>query len=319
MNEQNKTIEKVIEVTTLKKDFTVGTQQVSVLKEITFDINRGEFAVIIGASGSGKSTLLHTLLGLEPPTGGVVKVLGTDIYLNTIEDDRSVFRKKHIGMVYQQPNWIRSLSVLENVAFPLILLGIEKAESTKRAWEAIFDMGMHEWTNYKPTELSGGQQQKIALARALVINPEIIVADEPTGNLDYESGKNLMEILVALNKSGHTIIMVTHDLEYLKYCNTAVKIKDGKVFGVYRNQDISEVIKESGLSLKKLSTDSITKETETEIKTTPPKVITKPQVTESTPTITKAPETPIIQKIDVLKKNDVTKRKKFKNIGNRSK
>jgi|GEM_PF-463646 len=265
MNEQNKPLEKVVEVVALKKDFLVGTQQVSVLKEVTFDLNRGEFAVIIGASGSGKSTLLHTLLGLEPPTDGIVKILGTEIYLNTVEDDRSVFRKKHIGMVYQQPNWIRSLTVLENVAFPLILLGIEKAESTKRAWEAIYNVGMREWTNYKPTELSGGQQQKVALARALVINPEIIVADEPTGNLDYESGKNLMEMLVSLNKEGRTIIMVTHDLEYLKYCNTAVKIKDGKVFGVYRDGAISEVIKDTSLSLKKFTPKEETQEKTKEI------------------------------------------------------
>lgn len=242
---------KVINVTDLKKDFTVGTQIVSVLKGVTFEINKGEFAVIIGASGSGKSTLLHTLLGLEPPTSGSVKVLDTEIYANTVEDDRSVFRKRHIGMVYQQPNWIRSLSVLENVAFPLILLGIDKTESTKRAWEAIFNVGMREWTNYKPTELSGGQQQKVALARALVINPEIIVADEPTGNLDYESGKNLMEMLVDLNNQGRTIIMVTHDLEYLKYCNTAVRIKDGIVQGVYRGADIENALKDSGLGLKR--------------------------------------------------------------------
>lgn len=245
---------KVIQVIGLKKDFTVGTQVVNVLKEITFEINRGEFAVIIGASGSGKSTLLHTLLGLEPPTAGSVKVLDTEIYDNTVEDDRSVFRKRHIGMVYQQPNWIRSLSVLENVAFPLILLGIDKTESTKRAWEAIFNVGMREWTNYKPTELSGGQQQKIALARALVINPEIIVADEPTGNLDYESGKNLMEMLVDLNNQGRTIIMVTHDLEYLKYCNTAVRIKDGMVQGVYRGNDVTSILKDSGLGMKRAET-----------------------------------------------------------------
>lgn len=154
-------------------------------------------------------------------------------------------------MVYQQPNWIRSLTVLENVAFPLILLGIDKTESTKRAWEAIFNVGMREWTNYKPTELSGGQQQKVALARALVIDPEIIVADEPTGNLDYESGKNLMEMLVNLNKQGRTIIMVTHDLEYLKYCNTAVRIKDGVIQGVYRGSEVLMSLKDSGLGLKR--------------------------------------------------------------------
>ncbi len=222
----------VIKVENLEKSYKVGNQHIPVIKGMSFEVNKGDFTVIIGPSGSGKSTLLHMLLGLEVPSVGSVTCLGVSLYELPNEDARSSFRKKHVGMVYQQPNWVKSLSVVENVAFPLSLLGVEKGEAIKKAWHSILNMGMSNWVNYFPTELSGGQQQKVALARALVTDPEIIIADEPTGNLDFESGKNLMQLLSSLNESGKTVLMVTHDLEYIKYAKRVVKIFDGKVESV---------------------------------------------------------------------------------------
>ncbi len=234
--------DKLLEVKHIAKYFTVGVNRVDVLKDIHFDLFKGEFSLILGPSGSGKSTLLHILLGLEPPTGGEVIFLGKNIYDATTEDDRSDFRKKHIGMVYQQPNWIKSIKVKQNVAFPLLLLNVSEDESLERALKALDDMGMKDWADYYPTELSGGQQQRVALARALVTEPDVIIADEPTGNLDYNSGHDLMEFLAKLNKEQkRTIIMVTHDLEYIDYAQKAIQILDGKVLNIFEGKDKEKI------------------------------------------------------------------------------
>lgn len=227
----------VIKVENVFKSYKVGSQEIPILKGVSFEVKKGDFAIILGPSGSGKSTLLHCVLGLEIPTSGKVTCLDVDLYSLPSEDHRSDFRKRHVGMVYQQPNWIKSLSVVENVSFPLALLGVEKSEAIKEAWHSLQTINMQNWVSYIPTELSGGQQQKVALARALVTNPELIIADEPTGNLDYESGQDLMKLLVSLNDQGKTVIMVTHDLEYLKYGKTAVRIKDGKVLDILVGED----------------------------------------------------------------------------------
>lgn len=231
----------VIKVINLTKTFRVGLNDISVLRGISFEINKGDFCIIIGPSGSGKSTLLHSILGLEIPTSGNVVILDKDIYFNTTEDDRSEFRKMHVGMVYQQPNWIKSLSVLENVCFPLNLAGVPKIEALQTGIKSLNSIGMRGWAGYKPTELSGGQQQKCAVARALASNPEILVADEPTGNLDYESGQSLMELFSQLNAQGKTVIMVTHDLEYLRFGNSAVRVLDGKVEKIYRGEEKEQI------------------------------------------------------------------------------
>ncbi|MBP7927988.1 ABC transporter ATP-binding protein [Patescibacteria group bacterium] len=235
--------EIVLQAIDIKKSFKVGAQEVEVLKGITFDIPKGDFAIILGPSGSGKSTLLHVLLGLEKPTVGKVMCINVDIFALPTDDDRSSFRKKHIGMVYQQPNWIKALTVLENVAFPLSLLGMEKVTALQKAWKSLASMGMQSWATYIPTELSGGQQQKVALARALITDPELIIADEPTGNLDFESGQDLLNVLTKLNELGRTILMVTHDLEYLKYGKSAVRIRDGLVVDVTRGKEKANIEK----------------------------------------------------------------------------
>ena len=239
----------VIKAVDIKKSFKVGVQTIEVLKGISFEVKKSDFVIILGPSGSGKSTLLHILLGLEIPTSGQIICIGTDMYAFPSEDERSSFRKQHIGMVYQQPNWIKSLTVLENVAFPLSLLGFDKVTALKKAAQTLEHMGMMAWSRYVPTELSGGQQQKVALARALVTEPELIIADEPTGNLDYESGQELLRVLTELNNMGRTILMVTHDLEYIKYGKTAIRIKDGMVMDITSGADKKKI--ESGLKFKK--------------------------------------------------------------------
>jgi putative ABC transport system ATP-binding protein len=241
--------EVVLKVVDVKKSFKVGTQSIDILKGMSFEIEKGDFVIILGPSGSGKSTLLHVLLGLEVPTSGQVIAINTDLYALASEDARSSFRKKHIGMVYQQPNWIKSLTVLENVAFPLSLLGVNKVDSLQKAAKALENMGMRNWSGYIPTELSGGQQQKVALARALVTEPELIIADEPTGNLDYESGQDLLNVLTKLNNLGRTILMVTHDLEYVRYGKKAIRIRDGMVVDVTSGAEKEEIQK--GLKFKR--------------------------------------------------------------------
>jgi putative ABC transport system ATP-binding protein len=230
--------EVIIKVENVKKTFNIGTQIIEVLKGISFEIYKGDFVVIFGPSGCGKSTLLHGILGLERPTDGVISFFGEDIYADPSEDWRSIFRKKHIGMVYQQANWIKSLNVRENVAFPLMLMRVDKNEAYQRAVKGLIDVGMGNWSEYVPTELSSGQQQRVSMVRALINDPEIIVADEPTGNLDYLSGIALMEMLQQFTQEKQkTVIMVTHDLEYLKYANRVVKILDGKLEGVFEGEE----------------------------------------------------------------------------------
>lgn len=232
-----------IKVDNIKKFFRVGTQDIDILKGISFEIEKGDFVIISGPSGCGKSTTLHILLGLEHPSSGKVTFFDQDIYANTTEDDRSIFRKKNIGMVYQQANWIKALNVRENVSFPLTLLGVSKHEAFTRALKVLNDLGMGSHAEYVPLELSSGQQQRIALARALINDPRVIVADEPTGNLDFKSGMEIMELLGKLNKDlQKTIIMVTHDLEYLRYANKVVKIFDGNLEGVYQGEDLKKLI-----------------------------------------------------------------------------
>jgi putative ABC transport system ATP-binding protein len=218
----------LIKTIDLYKSFPLGDQHVEVLRGVNLEIVEGEFAIIFGPSGCGKSTLLHTILGLEPPTKGEILVEGKDFYSLT-QDERSLYRKRKMGTIFQQPIWIRSLSVIRNVAFPLRLLGYEEKEALEKARSVLRGVGMENWANYLPTELSAGQQQKVSLARALMADPVFLAADEPTGNLDTFSGQELMEDLLALNKKGKTILMITHDLEYLRYAGRIFHMVDGQI------------------------------------------------------------------------------------------
>ena len=230
----------IIRVDNVSKAYFVGGVDIPVLKNISFEVKSGDFVIIFGPSGCGKSTLLHALLGLEGPNTGSVTFFGENLYNLPTEDDRSQFRKIHIGMVYQQPNWIKALSVIDNLVFPQLLLGKTRDEGLSKATELLQTIEMLEWAHYMPSELSGGQQQRIALIRAMVTDPEVSIADEPTGNLDFVSGQSLMKLLQELNtKQNKTIIMVTHDLEYLKFAKTAISIFDGQIVDIYdeKNKD----------------------------------------------------------------------------------
>ncbi|MFA5828559.1 MAG: ABC transporter ATP-binding protein [Candidatus Shapirobacteria bacterium] len=221
--------EAILKVEEVKKNFYIGGQDLPVLKGITLQVNRGDFAIIFGPSGCGKSTLLHAILGMEPPTSGKVWIDGVNLY-NMDEDEIVRHRKERIGIVFQQSIWIKSLTVLENVSFPNRLKGMSKEEAESLALETLKSVTLDNWAHHHPSELSSGQQQRVSLARALTIDPLVIVADEPTGNLDTVSGDELMELVSELNtKRGKTVLMVTHDLEYLRYANKLFHIIDGEL------------------------------------------------------------------------------------------
>lgn len=227
--------EVILKTENVKMEFNVGGQIVPVLKGISLEINKGDFAVIFGPSGCGKSTLLHCILGMEKASSGKVVVDGVDMGVMT-EDEVVRFRKTRIGIVFQQSVWIKSLNVIENVSFPNLLKGMTKEEAQKLAMETLKEVKLENWMNYHPSSLSSGQQQRVSLARALTLDPLIIIADEPTGNLDTVSGDELINLLVNLNKEkGKTIVMVTHDLEYLRFANKLFHIVDGELVEQFDN------------------------------------------------------------------------------------
>lgn len=232
--------EPTIKVENLYKSFNIAEGKVDVLRGVTFSIEPGDFAIIYGPSGCGKSTLLHTILGLEKPSKGIVKIFGKEIYEDYCEDRASQFRKKNVGMVYQQSNWVKAINVEENVALPLALIGFSYSERVKKARSILESLDLLGWAKFHPSELSSGQQQKAAFARALIINPRIIIADEPTGNLDFEAGADMIGLLKNFSlQEGKTVLMVTHDLEYLKHANKAVKLFDGQVEDVFIPDKVS--------------------------------------------------------------------------------
>jgi len=235
LTEEIKTHEVVIDVKDVDKDFAVGKNTIKVLKKINIDVRSTDFIVVYGPSGCGKSTLFNIILGLDQPTKGEVIVRDTKIY-NLDDDQRAKFRAKKIGMIYQMPYWIKSLNVIENVALPLIIEGEKEADAIRHAKRVLSDIGISDLSKQIPTQLSGGEQQKVGLARALVSNPWILMADEPTGNLDSKSGKEIMEIFRDLNqKHKRTILMVTHNEEYFDYGTRKVEMKDGEIIKDTKN------------------------------------------------------------------------------------
>ncbi len=219
----------IVQLRGIKKEFKLGIADVEVLKGIDLTLYAGEFVIIYGPSGCGKSTLLHTMLGLEKPDSGDVFLRSENLY-DMDATERTNFRREKIGMVFQQPNWIKSLSVWENVAYPLYLNGINDKNAKQRAMEVLEELEMTEYINQKPMSLSGGQQQRVALARALSVDPWVIMADEPTGNLDTKSSADLIEILARLNRErSRTVIMVTHEINFLPVATRRVGMTDGEV------------------------------------------------------------------------------------------
>jgi len=219
----------VIKLENVWKIYQFDHLEIAVLKGITLDINKGAFVVILGPSGSGKSTLLNMVGCLDLPTKGAVYLDGRDI-AKMSEDELAQARGKKIGFVFQQFNLLQNLDALENVSLPMIFQGKLEIERKKRAQSLLASLGLGDRGLHRPSELSGGEQQRIAIARALSNNPEIIVADEPTGNLDSTTGRKIMEILINLHKNeGKTIVVVTHDPTIADYGTQVVHIKDGEI------------------------------------------------------------------------------------------
>ncbi|MFZ5754603.1 MAG: ABC transporter ATP-binding protein [Bacillota bacterium] len=218
-----------IEIKNLTKKYRLGQEIITALDNVNLSIAQGEFLCILGTSGSGKTTLLHIMAGLEKPVRGEVLVKGVSL-TKMEEKDMAYFRRKHMGFIFQSYNLIPTLTAVENVALPLIFDGVEKKEREKRARDLLIQLGLKERLKNKPTEMSGGQQQRVSIARALVNNPKIIFADEPTGNLDSKTTKEIMDILYERVKaSGVTLIMVTHDLELAHYADRVIHMVDGQI------------------------------------------------------------------------------------------
>jgi len=221
--------DSLIKLENVWKIYQLGKVELTILKNITLDVSRGDFVVILGPSGSGKSTLLNLLGCLDLPTRGRAFLAGRDI-AKLSEDELAQIRGKTIGFIFQQFNLLQNLSALENVMIPMIFQGKSESERRERAEFLLSSLGLGERILHRPSELSGGEQQRIAIARALSNNPEIIVADEPTGNLDSSTGKKIMEILINLHQEEKkTIIVVTHDPTIANYSNQIVNIKDGQL------------------------------------------------------------------------------------------
>jgi len=219
----------LIKLENVWKRYQMGKIELVILKGINLEIEKGSFTVIMGSSGSGKSTLLHIIGCLDTPTKGDV-FLDSQSVSKLSQDKLAEIRSQKIGFIFQQFNLLSHLSALENVTFPMVFQGVKEEKRKEKAGKILASMGLTERITHKPTELSGGQQQRVAIARALANNPEIIVADEPTGNVDSKTAKQIMEIFVDLHKrEKRTIIIVTHDVEIANYAERIIKIKDGEI------------------------------------------------------------------------------------------
>ena len=217
----------ILRVENLTKIYGTGETKVKALDHVSFNVEKGEFIAITGASGSGKSTLLHLMGGVEKATEGRVLIGNTDI-LALNENEQAVFRRRHIGLIYQFYNLIPILTVEENILLPLLLDG--KKINTKRLSGIVKMLGLEARREHLPSKLSGGQQQRVAIGRALITRPAIILADEPTGNLDQKNTLEIMHLFRILNQRlEQTILMITHDLDLAKQCDRIIRIEDGRV------------------------------------------------------------------------------------------
>lgn len=224
---------EILRVENLCKIYGKDDSMVTALDHVTFSVEKGEFVAIVGASGSGKSTLLHLIGGVDRPTSGKVYIDGKDIY-SFSEDELAIFRRRQVGLIYQFYNLIPILNVEENITLPCRLDGVKVEED--RLKELLETLGLSDRVKHLPNELSGGQQQRVSIGRALMNNPAIVLADEPTGNLDSKASEEILDLLKLSNKKyKQTIIMITHDLELAAAADRIITIEDGKIVKDERN------------------------------------------------------------------------------------
>jgi len=212
----------------LTKIYRMGDAEVHALRDVNLEIKEGEFIAIIGSSGSGKSTLLNMIGCLDTPTSGSVFIDNVDT-ASLNENELAEIRREKIGFIFQQFNLVHTLNAVENVALPMFFSGVKRERRLRRAGELLVNVGLGDRIYHKPSELSGGQQQRVAIARALSNDPEIVIGDEPTGNVDTETGNTIMDILESLNKEGRTVIVVTHDPEIAAHAGRTKSMRDGMV------------------------------------------------------------------------------------------
>lgn len=248
----------LITIKEIGRKYVIGSEIIHALKSVSLDINKGEFVALMGPSGSGKSTLMNILGCLDTPTNGSYILNGTDV--SRMSDDAlAEVRNKEIGFVFQTFNLLPRSTSLDNVALPLIYAGNSKKDREARAATALKNVGLGNRMDHKPNELSGGQRQRVAVARALINDPSIILADEPTGNLDTKTSIEIMGLLEEIHSKGNTIILVTHEEDIAQHAHRIVRMRDGLIENDYVNTDIKNVsprlqaLKESGSDWEKIS------------------------------------------------------------------
>ena len=231
--------DSLIKITNIKRDFPLGNEIVYVLKGIDLEINKGEYVALMGPSGSGKSTLMNILGCLDTPTSGTYILNGK--HVSEMQDDELAgIRNKEIGFVFQTFNLMPRTTALDNVALPMVYAGISKSERIERATEVLTQVGLDDRMDHKPNQLSGGQRQRVAVARALVNKPSIILADEPTGNLDSKTSVEIMNLFNEIHANGNTVILVTHEEEIAAYAHRIIRLRDGIIESDTLNPNIKK-------------------------------------------------------------------------------
>lgn len=230
----------IIHLESIHKNYYMGKQALNVLKGISLDIQKNEYVALMGPSGSGKSTLMNILGCLDSPSSGTYILNGYDV--SKMEDDSLAgIRNKEIGFVFQQFNLLPRMTALENVALPLVYAGVSKKQRLEQAMEVVKNVGLEDRSHHKPNELSGGQCQRVAIARAMVNNPSIILADEPTGNLDSRTSLEIMEMFNRIHEGGNTVVLVTHEEDIARYAHRVIRLRDGIIESdVLRKHELSE-------------------------------------------------------------------------------
>lgn len=230
--------EKVIRIKNIRKVYRMGQERIVAVNNLSLEIMQGEICCLLGKSGSGKSTLLNLIAGLEKPTKG--EIIFNNRHIERMnENELASFRQKYVGFVFQSYNLLPTLTALENVALPLIFKKIPKKERAQRAMKMLKAVGLESRANHKPSEMSGGQQQRVSIARAFINNPQVVFADEPTGNLDTRTTYEMMDLITGLSREhNQTLVIVTHDLEISDYTNRVIHLTDGRIDRIEENENV---------------------------------------------------------------------------------